>query len=267
MPAYLGPSLSALIGLACLGLVWFVTTMALGIMLITTVKGWVLNRTMIEGWELERHESILDRGGRDWWDITGLEGKKLRFERLEFPYDIGFFSNMSQAMGTSNILSWFFPFSGHPRISTSGNGIGWDWPENGFNRDTGMWPPIDPDKIRRANRHWPAHKRDLAKELHEVEATPAEQRAAFQQRQDADLRRRRRDLVAELEEVEDYDMLEYDDDDTRHSREDVGWTNAEGDRLADYGVDEEAEDGTADLEGEDDDDVPLAELIRRRQAS
>lgn len=38
-----------------------------------------------------------------------------------------------------------------------------------------------------------------------------------------------------------------------------GWTNAEGDRLRDFGVDEDAEE-------EDDEDVPLGELLRRRRA-
>lgn len=36
------------------------------------------------------------------------------------------------------------------------------------------------------------------------------------------------------------------------------WTNNDGETLADYGVDEDAEDA--------DEDVPLAELIRRRKA-
>jgi palmitoyltransferase len=38
-----------------------------------------------------------------------------------------------------------------------------------------------------------------------------------------------------------------------------GWTNAEGDRLRDFGVDEDAE-----LLAEE--DVPLGELLRRRKA-
>ena len=77
MPAYLGPSLPALICLAVLSLVGFVTSVALLIMLITTTKSWIFNQTMIEGWELERHEAIAERGGRDWWDVTGPDGEKV----------------------------------------------------------------------------------------------------------------------------------------------------------------------------------------------
>lgn len=58
--------------------------------------------------------------------------------------------------------------------------------------------------------------------------------------------------MAELEEVDDYDMM--DDDATFDGK--PGWTNSDGDRLEDYGVDEDED---------DDEDVPLAELIRRRK--
>ena len=86
-------------------------------------------------------------------------------------------------------------------------------------------------------------------------------------------------ILGELEEVGD--GYEFVDEDVREgglvSDEGTsGWVNAEGEHLADYGVDEEAEsdgvveDGESDgLEGVDphleDDEVPLAELIRRRK--
>jgi palmitoyltransferase len=38
-----------------------------------------------------------------------------------------------------------------------------------------------------------------------------------------------------------------------------GWTNSEGDRLKDFGVDEDAD-------ALDEDDIPLGELLRRRKA-
>lgn len=288
LPAYLGPSLSALISLALLSLVGFVTSVALGVMLITSLKNWILNRTTIEGWELERHEAIADRSSRDWWDISGPDGRTVRFERTEFPYDVGFFTNMAQAMGTANPILWAFPFAGNPNINSNGDqtGVGWEWPENGFNRIEGMWPPPDPDKIRQAARAWPAAKRDFEAELKAVDGLPKEDmRRAFKQRQEHDLKSRRM-LLDELEEVDDFGDLEdrsgrdyYDDDDYEDDNGNVygdfedgqpvpdmmrSWTNVDGERLHDFGVDEETED-TA-LTSSKDDDIPLAELLRRRRA-
>jgi palmitoyltransferase len=261
MPAYLGPSLSGLISLSLITLIDFFTTVALGIMLINTVRAWIFNQTMIEGWEQERHEAHIDRGVKDWWDVTGPDGEKVRFEKLEFPYDIGFFANMSQAMGTRNVLWWFWPLAGNPVIAKDGRGSGWTWEENGFNRVEGLWPPPDPDKIRRAGRGWPAANRNYAEELRQANLNPEEFKAEFQRRQDEDARRRRRQLMAELEEVDDFDM--YDDEEyDRGFDGGLGWTNSDGDRLRDYGVDEEESEPEPGFE---DEDVPLAELIRRRK--
>lgn len=264
LPAYLGPSLRALISLSAVSVVGFFTSVALFIMLVTTTKSWITNQTTIEGWEVDRHEAIAERGGRDWWDITGPNGKPIRFEKVEFPYDIGFFENMSQAMGTSNVLWWFFPLAGHPKISKDGKGSGWAWEENGFNRKDGMWPPPDPEKIRRAARTWPGARRDYAAELKELDLSPDERKEAFRQRQEQDLQRRRK-LVAELEEVDNFEPVngssdDSDDDDENDRGFDgaPGWTNSDGERLRDYGVDEDAEDAV-------DENVPLAELIRRRK--
>lgn len=273
LPAYLGPSLPALIALSVVGLVGFVTSVALGIMLATTVKSWIFNMTMIEGWELDRHEVVADRAGRDWWDVVGPDGNKVRFEKLEFPYDIGLFQNMSQAMGTSNPLMWFFPLAGNPIVAKDGKGTGWTWEENGFNRMEGLWPPPDPEKLRRAGRPWPAARRDYDAELRQAgtatnplagaESTPDERKKAFQARQAADWRRKNQ-LIAELEEV-DYDVIDQDGSEYREAGDGrPGWLNSDGERLRDYGVDEEAEAEDVD-DVTLDEDVPLAELIRRRK--
>ncbi|PNY24883.1 Palmitoyltransferase [Tolypocladium capitatum] len=270
LPAYLGPSVEGLIALALTSLICLFTTLALGIMLITTVKTWLFNCTMIEGWELDRHEAAIDRGGRDWWDITGPDGEKFRFERVEFPYDIGFFANMAQAMGTFNVPLWFFPLAGNPTVGKDGRGSGWTWEENGFNRKEGMWPPPDPVKIRQAARPWPAARRDYEAELREENLSPEEEKQAFKERQQRDARRRNM-LLAELEEVDDYDIIDdidgsddaYDQNDIRGS---PGWMNSDGERLRDYGVDEDVEDAGADaLHDDEDDEVPLGELLRRRK--
>lgn len=259
LPAYLGPSLSGLVSLSLLTLVCFFTSLALGIMFANTIKTWVFNQTMIEGWEQDRHESLIERGNREWWDVSGPNGETYRFEKLEFPYDIGIFNNMAQAMGTRNIILWLWPFASNPTISKDNRGAGWVWEENGFNRTEGLWPPFDPEKIRRAARGWPASGRDYDKELRDVNLSPEEMVEGFQKRQAQDLRRKRQ-LLAELEEVEDYDM--YDDEEyDRTYDEALTWTNSDGERLRDYGVDEDAE----SVDEAEDDDIPLAELIRRRR--
>lgn len=285
LPAYLGPSVPAMAHLVLLTIIGGLTSLALTILLVTTVRGWVLNQTMIEGWEQERHEAVLLRhkkGG--WWDGGDTE---FRIQRIEFPYDVGFFTNMAQAMGTRNILSWFDPIVGRgPVVSKeTGKGTGWAYEENGFNDREGMWPPPDPDKTRRGAK-WPGAADALeAEKVDDKWQDPREQMAAFRARQDMDLRRRtgQSGVIAELGADEELADLEYDyvdgDSTSGYSDEESssgelegrgravfeqgvdgepGWTNSEGDRLRDFGVDEDAED--------DDEDVPLGELLRRRRA-
>lgn len=316
-----------MVHLVLLGMFGGLASLALFILLVTTVRGWVLNQTMIEGWEAERHEAVLLRhkkGG--WWtndDLDDPYGRpRVRIERIEFPYDLGFFDNMAQAMGTRNILSWLDPFvGGGPMVNNKevGKGTGWEWEENGFNDREGMWPPPDPDKMRRAGgkNRWPGSAAARADEEAEFVGkqwtNPRDEVAAFRARQEMDLRRRtgRSGVIAELDEnqkLEDldneYDYVDRDsayraagrssssyydnkneeesgddeeEEDEEEQEEDEsaippvrgrpyfehgadgepGWTNSEGDRLRDYGVDEEAED--------DDEDVPLGELLRRRK--
>ncbi|EGR48233.1 uncharacterized protein TRIREDRAFT_62168 [Trichoderma reesei QM6a] len=262
MPSHLGPSLFALVGLSATALTWSVTSLLLGLMLFGTLKGWVLNRTSIEELEHDRHEANFRSGGgaaRDWWDLTGPDGERLQFEHVEFPYDVGFFANMAQAMGTSNVLLWFFPLAGNPRVSKTRTGPGWTWEENGFNRKEGMWPPINPEKLRLAKREMGVSRRNYEMELEDYGLSTEEQVEAFRRRQEQDFRRRNRNLMAELEEVDAYEQVNRGSDDEGSL---FGWTHADGDSLADYGVDEDAEE-----EEEEDEDVPLAELLRRRNGT
>ncbi|CAN8101549.1 unnamed protein product [Discula destructiva] len=305
-PAHLGPRVAAMVHLVLLAIVGGVTSLLLLVLLVTTVRGWLLNQTMIEGWELERHEAVLARARRSggyWHDGTS---PRTRIDRIEFPYDLSFFENMAQAMGTRNPLAWLDPFIGrHPVVSPYPSSpqsprIGWEWDENGFNDRPGMWPPPDPDKLRRGlPSHAHNRQQRVDEEISELEdrwRDPRGEVAAFRARQELDSRRRGQGFVlGEVEELEElgyeyvdggnsgsgggYDDDEEEDDDIDDDDEDEddepsavrgkplfesgldgepGWTNAEGDRLRDYGVDEDAED--------DDDDVPLGELLRRRKA-
>ncbi|KAH7027794.1 DHHC palmitoyltransferase-domain-containing protein [Microdochium trichocladiopsis] len=217
MPAYLGPTLPQMAFLTVHAFVGGVTSLALGILLITTVRGWLFNTTMIEGWEIERHEAVLERryassGGDDdgWWRSGerapggDTAAAHLAVDPVEFPYDIGIFENMAQAMGTRNVLMWFFPLAGGPRVAPypeSGGAkeaaaaidtTGWDYAENDMNEARGMWPPPDPERIRHA-KVW--KRRDLAQELEEqrrydaAELTPEQRKEAFRRRQERDYQR------------------------------------------------------------------------------
>ncbi|KAK3941051.1 Palmitoyltransferase PFA4 [Diplogelasinospora grovesii] len=282
LPAYLGPTLFQLISLTLLSLVCMGTMIALGVLLVTTVKGWVGNSTMIEDWELERHEAALTRLSREGGGYGGdMQGKShLHLGRVEFPYDIGLFANMSQAMGTSNPLLWFLPFADNPVINNdddgSGRGTGWEWEENGFNDRLGMWPPVDPDKT--GKERWTvrvSHER-----FEYAQETAAETRRRVERRQQEDMQRRSSrqarnqesssGIMAELEELDypdnERDGSGDDGDDYEVEGATPTWTNSEGDTLWDYGVDEEVEQHEYIIpEEEEDEDVPIAELIRRRR--
>ncbi|KAI0410003.1 zf-DHHC-domain-containing protein [Xylaria palmicola] len=337
LPAYLGPTAGQLAALAALTLATGLTALVLGILLATTARGWLLNTTMIEGWEIERHEAVVRRGGyaeEDWWrapdgdagdadDVVPGGGGSSGggggiIDPVEFPYDVGFFTNLAQAMGTANPLYWLLPFAGGPRVArlpptttledvtaalggvararaaAAALGTGWHYEENGLNDREGLWPPVDPDKARNAAL-WRRRRREERRYRREREAglrdpalpradlSPEEEKAAFQRRQEHDLRRwrdRRAQMLDELEEAP-YPPA------GRRTAPPPGWVNADGEHLGDYGVDEDAEffddddyvdDGAGeegveedrgahaiDPDDDDDEEVPLAELIRRRK--
>ncbi|KAI0546449.1 zf-DHHC-domain-containing protein [Xylaria curta] len=349
LPAYLGPTLTQLVTLTTLTGTACLTALALGVLLVTTVKGWLFNTTMIEGWEIERHEAVLQRGGyeeEDWWrtsDGDADAAPRTMVDPLEFPYDVGVYANMVQAMGTSNPVYWFLPFAGGPRVARvpstmtlenlvaeigsaragrAGLGVGWTYEENGMNDREGMWPPIDPDKVRNA-RLWRQRMREEARYRREqaqglrnpalpnMSLSPEEEKEAFRRRQERDLQRwrgTRAQIMDELEETPhhqyasegegDYDFVDearpttaaardYAAMEPHRPRQNVvrregksGWVNADGEHLGDYGVDEDAEFDEDDFVfddgpgGEsrasrvmdvDEEEVPLAELIRRRK--
>ncbi|KAI0377683.1 zf-DHHC-domain-containing protein [Hypomontagnella monticulosa] len=338
LPAYLGPTLFQLAFLTVLTIVTGFTSLALGILLVTTLKGWVFNTTMIESWEIERHEAALERrytsssdndmDTGSWW-ASGerapggdTNAPHLSLEPVEFPYDIGIFANMAAGMGTRNFLLWFFPFAGNPVVApypysstttataaadgsaSTPKTTGWEYEENGLNDRESMWPPPDPDKARHA-RAWRSRAReaDQALEVARYGQTidPEAEKEAFRRRQQRDLRRweaARAQILGELEEIPPgegegagyYDEYEDEVNDDAYGRPRYpgpgsggvvvdegksGWVNADGEQLGDYGVDEDAEfdepviverDSQEELiQIEGDEDVPLAELIRRRK--
>ncbi len=167
----------------------------------------------------------------------------MRVERQEFPYDIGIWRNLKQGMGTGNVVAWFLPFGGGPNIESAAS-----YEVNGFEDESKVWPPPDPDKMPRVRRN--VNEEVDVKDVGDIEA--------FKRRQEKDYERwsRRDDLE---EGGSDGEGEEYESEYEEGIDGEEGWTNAEGDRLRDFGVDEDAEVLA-------DDEIPLGELLRRRKA-
>lgn len=202
---------------------------------------------MIESWEIERHEALIERSRKTGGFVYANGGYKVRVVRQEFPYDIGIWKNLVQAFGTRNVLLWILPFGGAPGVESAYN-----WEENGFEDEGKTWPPPDPDKMTKGlRREVPKDERDYG--------TIEEEKEAFRRRQENDYKR-----WEKTENVDENEGEEESGSDEGGYEEGIdgkpGWTNSDGDRLRDYGVDEEAEIVA------DDDDIPLGELLRRRKA-
>lgn len=107
---------------------------------------------------------------------------------------------------------------------------------------------------------------DVAREEKERYGTVDEEREAFKRRQEKDYERWGfKNVSREEEEDEDTSGGEGGYEEEGLDGEE-GWTNSDGDRLRDYGVDEDAEVIIHGEEEEDEDDIPLGELLRRRKA-
>ncbi|KAF2836221.1 zf-DHHC-domain-containing protein [Patellaria atrata CBS 101060] len=269
MPSYYGPSVHQLVHLFVLVVVNSLTLFALFITLIRVVWSWSVNITTIEGWEIERHEALLRRARTLGGYLDGPNGAHIRIVKQEFPYDIGIWSNLKQGMGTGNILAWLWPLSRSSSVET-----GLEFEENGFEDPSVSWPPPDPDRISRATR---ISEQDMAFTYGRKYDGNYDEKETFRKRQEEDYKRwsetssgfqRRRpfhqryDVFGTYKENPD----EQTDEDKRSETGEEGWRNWEGERLGDFGVDEEVEfydeKGPGDAE---DDDIPLSELIRRKK--
>ncbi|KAH9879197.1 hypothetical protein J1614_002636 [Plenodomus biglobosus] len=277
MPAYLGPTPLQLSHLFITLVTNSLTLFALGILCLRNLWSLAVNTTTIEGWEIQRHRTLLRRARHFGGYLEDAEGNRVRIKRQEFPYDIGVWANVVQGMGSSNPLSWFNPLAGTPSL---GSGLAFE--TNGFEDEATMWPPPDPDRSFKTRVQ--AVNAD-AFTYQNSSLSNEDTLAAFKKRQAEDVIRRRQPFVERLEakvqrETDVYedeeDRLEYGDDasdaeedytvrGTSHSgaREgEEGWRNSEGERLQDFGVDEDVE-----FYDEQDDEIPLKELLARRQAA
>ncbi|KAJ5118053.1 Palmitoyltransferase pfa4 [Penicillium atrosanguineum] len=261
LPSYLGPSLGQLCHLFLLFVVNSVTVLALFILLVRVLYSVLFNITTIESWEIERHETLVRRARVMGGYLDAPGGQKIRIKKQEFPYDIGIFSNISQAMGTINIFSWFWPFATTPDRKS-----GWEFPINEFEARGVSWPPPDPDRIPLPA---PAPSTSTSPGL-QTYASAREEIEAFNRRQSDDMNRRRqfsnvqrRRRFHERVQKVDHDGSEDEGqpgpiygDDSDDGEE--SWRNADGERLRDFGVDE-------DVEFYDEDDIPLAVLMEQRR--
>ncbi|BCS21200.1 putative palmitoyltransferase with autoacylation activity Pfa4 [Aspergillus puulaauensis] len=257
LPSYLGPSIVQLGHLFVLFVVNSLTLFALFVLLVRTLWSLGSNTTTIESWEIERHETLLRRARHFGGFLPGPGGINVRISRQEFPYDIGIWSNIKAGMGGSfNVISWFWPLARTPDRST-----GLEFEENGFEDSTVSWPPPDPDRIPlppRAQQNGFAY--GAAANMGHIDIE------AFNQRNTADLRRRK--AHAEVERRKPF-HARFDESASDSSENDGGvpdhgsdngeesWRNSEGERLRDFGVDEEAE-------FYDEEDIPLAMLMQQR---
>ncbi|KAF1808659.1 zf-DHHC-domain-containing protein [Eremomyces bilateralis CBS 781.70] len=257
MPSYLGPSVVQMIHLLILFCINSITLFALTILFVKSVWSLAVNTTTIEGWEIERHETLLRRARVLGGFLRAPDGSQVRLARQEFPYDIGIWGNLKQGMGTWNVLMWFWPFASTPSIES-----GISCPSNGFEDPSMSWPPPDPDRMPR-NWKAPIVDESFAQE------SDADRLAKFKERQTQDMNRfelaggirRRHPFHERYANAEDpdwqYDM-EGDDYPTDDESGEEGWRNGEGERLDDFGVDE-------GVEFYDEDNIPLAELIRQKK--
>ncbi|KAH6637903.1 palmitoyltransferase pfa4 [Boeremia exigua] len=348
LPATLGPSLPLFTHLLLTSLATAFTTFLLTLLLLRNLYALALNTTTIESWEIARHDTLLRRARHFGGYLATPDGTRVRIRRQEFPYDVGFFANVAQGMGSWNPLSWVNVLARTPRVGT-GVGEGLRWEVNGFSE--GAWPPVDPDRVyrRRAREEGPA----FTFQSGEGEGAGGDEDvvAAFKARQALDAVRRRKPFVQRLEAVRDggrrdgygygsndygsnghadssygdngYADSSYADNgygDSSHgnnydndgyadtaspassraptpeadvSAGEEAWRNPEGERLQDFGVDEdiefyddqgdergdergddrdygqgdrEEEENDDDAEdGDNDDDVPLSVLLARRR--
>lgn len=219
---------------------------------LRTVWGVLTNTTTVESWEKDRHEALLRRARPKGGFLPGPDGQQIRITRQEFPWDVGIFANIAQAMGSANPLVWFWPLAAN--LSLYG---GLTFPDNGHEEPGITWPPPDPDKMAARNYRRPDPSAQPF--MHDMD------RDAFRQRQQSDQLRQRYTYpekevpgCGEISTDVDYyaDNMPSEDDPDDDTTAYKTWRNNEGESLGDLGVDE-------DTEARDEDDIPLAELLRR----
>lgn len=253
----LGPSVQQMIALFLLLVVNSLTLFMVGITFFRACYALCCNVSTIESWEIERHEQLLRRAKVLGGYLDGPNGSKVRIRRQEFPFDIGILRNIAAGMGSSNPLSWLFPFARTPATA------GLSFETNGFEDPGSSWPPPDPDRMPRLQRN------DEALEAFDTQhrgLSNDQEIQAFRRRQQDDYNRQHGDISTQRRKpfhvrYGSSASSQFDgslDHGSISDSGEEGWQDSGGNRLKDYGVDE-------DVEFYDEDDIPLAELLRKKQ--
>jgi palmitoyltransferase len=282
MPSSLGPTPFQLAHLFTVLFVNSITLFILGVLFLRNIWCLAVNTTTIEGWEIERHKTLLRRARQYGGYLPSPDGtQQIRIRRQEFPYDIGIWANIVQGMNSANPISWFNPFSATPSLAS-----GLVFETNGFEDEGTVWPPPDPDRAYR--RKEKAANADAFRFTEAPDMSAEETVKAFKARQAEDALRRRRVYGEQVQQRVLDDEQEHNDgaddegytygddasDDAEEEEEpankydnkgregEAAWRNAEGERLKDFGVDEDVE-----FYDEQEDDIPLSQLMARRRAA
>lgn len=215
----------------------FITTFAIGILLVRFFIQVATNVTTIESWEDEKYEASLERLRRK---------HKTWFKKLAYPYDIGIWENLKEGLGR-NPLAWLYVFAaGGPEVYSAVKEKKWDWDAqggggvrwliNGFEEADTIWPPDLEKKV--------FNKKDFDEDQ-SWEGEGVTDKKAFEERRQKW-------------------------DGAKASSEKDEWKNRAGEGLGDFGVDEDEEGELFPVGGavheDDDEDIPLGELLRRRKA-
>ncbi|CZT17738.1 related to Palmitoyltransferase pfa4 [Ramularia collo-cygni] len=276
LPSYLGPSVLKIAHVFILITINSFVLFALILLLGRTIWCLSVNTWTIEGWEIERHHTLLRRARALGGYLDAPDGSRIQIQHQEFPWDVGILTNICQGMGTRNPLAWFWPFSQSPSVAS-----GLSFEHNEIDDPSKPWPPPDPDRLFKVERKplvgdgftksWDINdfkKRQAADMARHANADGEHvvRRRPFRERMEGPGRHRSDDGADYYDngEYSDVDSEEEDGDDLSDDARGGGgdgeeaWRNKEGERLADFGVDEMAD-------FYDEDDLPLAELIRRKK--
>jgi len=259
LPAYYSPhSTGQLLLLVVLLLVAVPLWVALLALSLRTLQQTATGYTTIETWQSSRHSADVRRGNA---------------RKQVYPYDVGIWENLVAAFGYQFFLPlWLNPFARSPRVGarvavpgvSGGLVAGLEWEVNGFESPDLVWPPKDPETQQHQQ-----HALERSGVVSILQDPGELDVGAFRRRQAHDLKRWERGPVkAPPARIPNHGIMSIESlapigdsivvaDDDGEEEESDGWRNEDGERLADYGVDEEVE--------EDDEDVPLAILVHRKR--
>ncbi|KAF8424488.1 DHHC palmitoyltransferase-domain-containing protein [Tirmania nivea] len=256
LPSNYSPQISTLTYLIITIFANTLTAFSLTLLTLRTLHSTAEGTTTIEEWEKARHASLV---------------RRKVVKRVVFPWDIGIWENLIEAMGGGSWWVWWWVGARTRKVwkkgmgkrgkngSGSRNGREWDWESdggggvrwevNGFEDPSTPWPPHDPERQPAAfnsRRLSPANAKPT------TALDDKEYVAAFRERQKADLKRWSKNGG---EENDESNYNENGEDEVPEklkpkavSEWDGVWRNEDGATLADYGVDEDAEGG---MEAED----------------